>query len=74
MTAEFCETMSFDGKYHDTPTMMLALGEEAVYRVQRGMSRQERMQRAAGIALIQTNYRFLRLPLELLPEAPGKTF
>ncbi len=54
--------------------MMLALGEEAVYRVQRGMSRQERMQRAAGIALIQTNYRFLRLPLELLPEAPGKTF
>ncbi len=55
--------------------MMLALGEEPMYIVQRNrVSRQYRMQRAAGMALTQTNLRFLRLPDELLPEPPGNHF
>ena len=55
--------------------MILQLGTDPVYVITReGATRQWLMSRAAGVALTQTSYRFLRLPDELLPEPPGEIF
>ncbi len=74
MAAEFCETTSYDGQYRDeTPTMILTLGKDPVYVIQReGATRDWLMSRAAGVALTQTDYCFKRVPDNLLQSPRGR--